>query len=423
MKRTSLHAVSWMKRLLPPLFLIIFACAGGNDIRYELPAGSPRRITLGIEDFIRNHAHRYRGKTAVLVTNHSGVDFDLRHNISLLRQEGIIIPFVLAPEHGLYGYQNYYDRRAFQPDDSYDLVVYNMHHFNAGEMASMCSIADLVIFDMQDMGMRCYTYISSLKMIMDALSGSRRELIVLDRPNPIAFLGVDGPYLDRRFFSAFISAFPSPFIYDMTIGEAARYYNGECAKNVRLTVVPMRNYRRSMLFNETSLPWVPPSPNLPAYRSAIVYTSVVLLEGITLSIGRGTPNPFEYLGAPWIEPRSFSRDLNALNLKGFRFRPVYFEPTFSHYSGKRCGGVQMFYTGGTFSPVETSYRLIQFVKSRYSQVRWIKNGNNSYIVDNLAGTDLFRKFIDEGKSYSEFSDAIRGDIRRYAMRRSRYLLY
>lgn len=408
-------------------FLIIFASLALScstaEIYYNLPVRDPRRVYTGLESFIENYADSYRGKRAAVVTNHSGVDFELRRNIDLFRSKGIEIAVVFAPEHGIYGYQNNYDKKLYIVDETLNLVVYNLHHLDVLRIRHLMRVADIIIFDIQDMGMRCYTYISSLKMVMDALSSTDKELIVLDRPNPIGFLGTDGPLLEEQFFSRHVSAFPSTFTYNMTIGEAALYYKSRYARSLKLLVVPLSNYRRDLYYTETMLPWVPPSPNLPTYESAIVYTAMVLLEGINVSVGRGTAKPFEYIGAPWIEPVAFCDGLTGLALDAFRFRPVYFKPTFSKHEWRRCGGVQIFYAGGRFSPTEVAYRVIRYLRVNYSRkFRW-ERFRGKYDIDYLAGTDTFRKAIESGKSWEEFEREIAGGIEKFNEMRQKYLLY
>lgn len=406
--------------LAAALAFFILHCAA--PVSYNLPSRNSRRVYSGLEVFIKEKAGRYAGKEAVLVTNHSGVDLELRRNIDLLREQRIRISLVLAPEHGLYGYENEYDRQLYHVPAGMNAVIYNMHNLEPHSLRRLLSSADVVIFDIQDMGMRCYTYISNLKEIMDAMRGTKTEFIVLDRPNPLGFLDVDGPYLETRHYSRFVSAFPSTFIYNMTMGEAARYYRGEFARDVRLTVVPLKNYRRDMLYNETMLPWIPPSPNLPTFKTSIIYASIVMLEGTNLSVGRGTTKPFEYFGAPWIEPDTFARGLSKLELPCFRFRPVYFSPTFSKYRGMRCGGVQIFYVGGAFSPTGVSYAIIGYIKKMYPYFQWESYGGR-YSVDFLAGTDAFRRFIDEGRSYEEFERKTDKKRKKFDAKRKRYLLY
>ncbi len=349
------------------IILLIMLCIFSQVLcgkSYNLSNGNSKKITLGLENFLDNYADKYKGKRAAVITNHSGVDYYLQNNINLFRDKQIEISLIFAPEHGLYGYQNEYDKENYIEDDSSNAVIYNLHFLNQKKFRHLIKIADFIIFDMQDMGMRCYTYISSLKFVMDSIAGSQMELVLLDRPNPIGFLYIDGPFLEKKFYSKHISSFPSPLFYNMTIGEAGLYYNGEYLKNVKLTVIPMKGYWREMLYSETTLPWIPPSPNLPTYVSSIIYSAVVLLEGINISVGRGTTKPFEYIGAPWIEPVSFCKGLSELNLENFVFRPVYFEPTFSKYKNEKCGGVQILYTGGKFSPVEISYKLISYIAKK-----------------------------------------------------------
>ncbi len=409
---------SWIVYAMAVSFLL--DCS--SSAVYNLPAKRQKRVYTGLENFIGGDVRDYRGKKVALVTNHSGVDYNLGKNIDLLRRQGLEIVFACAPEHGLYGYENDYDSRLYQMDSRLNVVVYNLHHLTVGQLRHLFGLADAVIFDIQDMGMRCYTYVSSLKQVMDALNGTSIELVVLDRPNPLGFLGVDGAYLHDGFQSRHISAFPSTFIYNMTMGEAARFYRAGYAREVRLRVVPLGNYRRDLLFNETMLPWVPPSPNLPTYESAVVYSAIVMLEGVNLSVGRGTTKPFEYIGAPWIEPRELAKLLSDLNLANFRFRPVYFSPTFSKYTGMRCGGVQIFYMGGAFSPMEVSYRIITLLKNAYPQFRWDRH-RGRYHVDFLAGTDSFRRHIDEGRPFAEFAGQIAGGQKEFNRQRKRHLLY
>ena len=403
------------------LFLFVSACAH-NDVYYDLPARRSRKVETGLERFTRDYAQEYRGKNVVIVTNHSGVDSSLRHIVGILRDRGVIVNFALAPEHGLYGYKNYYDKHKYDVDEKNNIIVYHLHHFNKKSLRFLLQVPDTVIFDIQDMGMRCYTYVSSLKLVMDALEGTGKELIVLDRPNPISFLGVDGPALEKRFYSKHVASFPSTMFYGMTPGEAARFYRGEYLKKLDLRIVPLLNYDRKLLYNETRLPWVPPSPNLPTYKSAIVYTALVLMEGINVSMGRGTSNPFELLGAPWIDPESLCEGLKGLKLQNFRFRPVYFKPSFSAFENTVCGGVHIYYTGGIFSPTEVSYRIIKYLHDNYDQFRW-RESNKKYNIDNLAGTDRFRTFISGGKDYSDFNKSISGEIESFRKKRSPYLLY
>lgn len=399
--------------------MISVSGCGGDS--YYLPTDS-RTVETGLERFLRKDADTFEGKRIALVTNHSGVDFNLRHNISLLREKGITISFILVPEHGLYGYHDEYDTRLYRVDRVYDLILYNLHKLNQRRLKNLLSGTDGVLFDIQDMGMRCYTYISDLKMVMDAMKGTRIPLVVLDRPNPVGFLGVDGPYLDARYRSRHVGSFPAPLNYGLTLAEAAHYYSGEYNLDINLTTVKMKGYRRDMRFGETGFPWVPPSPNLPTYHSAILYTFLVYFEGVNVSLGRGTSKPFEYIGAPWIEPSRFTEMLQSLKLPGLRFRPVYFMPSESEYNGQVCGGAHIYFTGEAFSPVETAYRIIQALMEQYPRASWVRY-RRWYTIDKIAGTNSLRKAIDEGMRAEEYLSTIQPDISAFEKKRKKYFLY
>jgi uncharacterized protein YbbC (DUF1343 family) len=408
-------------RYISLLAVCIAVLSCSQKTAYYLPHGD-KKVKTGLEVFLKGDARRYAGKKAAIATNHSGADFNLKSNIASLREKKIDAAFILAPEHGIYGFENEYDTRGSLLDATHNLRVHNLHKMNLQQLRLLLKDIELIIFDIQDMGMRCYTYISDLKFIMDAIEGTQIKLIVLDRPNPTDFIGIDGAYLDPQFYARFISSFPSTFLYGLTIGEAAMYYKGEFKKNVDLKVVRMKGYSKRYLYNQTSLPWIPPSPNLPTYESAIVYTGIVLMEGINISIGRGTTKPFEYIGAPWIEPVQFCAELEKLGLKNFRFKPVYFEPFFSKHVKRRCGGAQIFYTGGSFSPTEFSYKVISMILKKYKQAGWERQGTY-HSVDYLAGTDMFRKYVTAGRDYKDFQKDTAAGREKFRKISKRYRLY
>jgi uncharacterized protein YbbC (DUF1343 family) len=413
-KELNSAAIIWI------MSVILFAgCV--SDINYHFQTGG-RKVITGLENFINGGIKEYEDKKTALVTNQSGFDFNLKRNIQLLRAGGIRISLLLAPEHGLYGYFRDTEYPYYRYDRTFNLPVYNLFYLDKNTLKALLGSVDIVIFDIQDMGMRCYTYITNLKEIIDALQGLKTELIVLDRPDPIGFLGVDGANLEPAVTTRPVSAFPAPLLYGMTIGESARYYRGEFAPNIRLTVIRMSGYRRCMTFNQTGLPWIPPSPNLPTYESSIIYSMAVLMEGINISLGRGTVKPFEYLGAPWIEPISFCRMLNNLKIKNFRFRPAYFKPLYGKYAGAPCGGAQIFYIGGRFSPTEVSYRIISTIMKNYSYTRW-EISNYRFSIDALAGTDKFRRAIQEGKKYGDYHSLISPAVKKFMKKREKYLMY
>jgi len=379
-------------------------------------------VQTGLENFITNYADDYKNKKALLITNHSGLDRFFEHNIFLLRQKEIIIKELIAPEHGLYGYQNDYAKRKKFFDKNFNVLIYNAHQLNKKKFLSLISKNDFVIFDIQDLGIRCYTYISNLKNIIDFLNINKKELVILDRPNPLSLLGVNGSDLNPKYKSKFISSFPAPLFYDLTIGEAALYYKNEFKPSTKLTVIPMKNYKSGMNYIKTELPWVPPSPNLPTYQSTLFYAATVLMEGINISLGRGTPKPFEYLGAPWIKPFPFCQRLIELDLENFAFRPIYFKPTLGLYKDQLCGGAHLFYKGGKFNPIEISYKITKFILKNYVQAKW-RHSQKKYKIDFLSGSDLFRKHIDQRKDLTAYQKKITAGIKNFRIKQKKYRLY
>jgi uncharacterized protein YbbC (DUF1343 family) len=390
-----------MRRISIILLFIYTACS--SVPHYELPSKTRSQVITGLEMFINNSASKYKGKKAAIITNQSGVDRSLNTNISLLEKEGIIIEKILAPEHGLFGFIDWPDSPSTEKNLSTGKKIIHMQGLSYQKIRKSVEGCDIVIFDIQDMGMRCYTYISELANVIDALDRQNIELIVLDRPNPLMPYGVDGIMLDPAVRTRSVSYFPAPLSYGYTIGEAALYYSSLMKRKLKLNVVKMKGYSRDLFWGETGLPWIPPSPNLPSYKNAVIYSTAVYCEGINISVGRGTPNPFEYIGAPWIDPKQLASDLKAKKIKGFTFRPVYFKPSASQYDGKRCGGVQIFLTGEKFSPLENAYKIISCIHDRYPEFKWHKDAGGDYGIDILSGSDLFRKYIDINIRFEELS--------------------
>jgi uncharacterized protein YbbC (DUF1343 family) len=404
------------------LLVSLFVISSCQTVKYHLSEKRPA-VETGLEIFLKDTYKDYRGKKIILITNHSGRNANLLQNISLLRSKGIIITTILAPEHGINGSQQNYDSRIMIPDYRRHLVIYNLHKLKRKQLKFLIKKHDAAVFDIQDMGMRCYTYISNLKNIINAMTGLPTELIVLDRPNPVAFLDVKGFNLDKKFKTRFVSNFPAPLFYNLTLGEAALYYNSITGSQTNVSVIKMRGYSGDMMYHKTGLPWIPPSPNLPNYESAIMYTITVLMEGITLSIGRGTSKPFEYIGAPWINGEKMAHDLNAMKLKSFRFRPVYFTPSFSYYRNRQCRGVHIYYTGGSFDPLEITYAIMSYLIKKYPRrIIWVKK-DSFYWIDALAGTDKFRKRLLKRKPYSVIKKEIEKSTAVYKNLYRRYKLY
>lgn len=410
-----------MKNFLFILICMIISC--GSAVRYDLPSEERSRVVTGLEVFLADYASDYKGKKAAIATNPTGVDRNLNSNITLLEKRGINIDLILAPEHGLFGYTDW----PSTPKDENPLEkkrkIIHIQTMKPEKIRNAIEGFDVVFFDIQDMGMRCYTYISELACLIDALDGTGIELVVLDRPNPLGVWGVDGIMLNPALRNRTTGYFPSTLSYGFTPGEAARYYRDIAHRDVKLRVIEMEGYSRDMYYSETALPWVPPSPNLPTYKSAVIYSTAVYFEGTNISVGRGTPNPFEYIGAPWIDAETFASQLKSLNLKGFTFRPVYFKPSASRYAGRRCGGVQIFLTGSAFSPMENAYRIASLLRRNYREFRWNIDWDGEYGIDVLSGNSIFRVYVDGNKSFSDLRKSVEKDTKRFAGLAEEYYLY
>lgn len=301
------------------------------------PADAP--VRTGIDVLAAQDFAPLRGKRLGLLSHRSAVDAQGRRTIDVLsRAPGVNLVSLFSPEHGLSS-----DHEGKIKDDR-DLLsglpITSLYGDNRRPTAAMLAGLDALVVDLQDVGVRFYTYASSVAYLMEAAAPLHLPVYVLDRPNPIGADVVQGPRLDSQRCS-FTGYWPLPVRHGMTLGELARLFAGEGGIPVDLTVIPMQNYRRNLYFDRCGLPWIPPSPNLVRLASATLYPGVGMIEGAAISVGRGTNTPFELVGAPWIDKQRFSAELNNLGLTGVSFTPAEFTPTASPYAGKSCQGVSL----------------------------------------------------------------------------------
>ena len=294
-------------------------------------------VLCGIDVLEQNHFEPLRGKRVALVTNHTGLDLQGNRTIDLLgAASGVHLTKLLSPEHGLYGQVD--AKVADTVDPKTGLHVYSLYGKTEKPTPEMLQDIDAVVYDIQDVGARFYTYTTTLGYCMEAAAEAKIPIFVLDRPNPITGLIVDGPLADQDDLS-FIAFAPIPVAHGMTHGELARFFNEERHIHCDLHVIPMKNWRRSMWWDQTGRTWINPSPNMRnTNQAALLYPGVCLLEATNVSVGRGTDQPFEILGAPWIDGRKLAEALNAANVPGLRFVPITFTPSSSKFSGKVCQG-------------------------------------------------------------------------------------
>jgi uncharacterized protein YbbC (DUF1343 family)/CubicO group peptidase (beta-lactamase class C family) len=306
----------------------------------EVPAGeSVRRVMAGVDVLAAREFAPLSGKRVGLITNHTGLDAAGRRTIDLLaRAPGVKLRAIFSPEHGLSGKLD--AKVASGKDTPTNLPVHSLYGETRRPTSDMLKDLDALVFDVQDAGARFYTYMTTMAYAMEAAAQKGIEFVVLDRPNPISAARVEGPVSDKD-IKSFTTYFPMPVRHGMTLGELARMFNGEDRMGVRLNVIPMQGYRREMWFDETGMAWVNPSPNLRSLTQAIFYPGVALAEASNVSVGRGTPAPFEVLGAPWIRSEELADYLKNRQIPGVEFAAVAFTPDSNRFRGQACQGVRM----------------------------------------------------------------------------------
>ncbi len=296
-------------------------------------------ITPGL-DLLLTAPQRLAHQRVGLVTNASGVTRDLRSNVDALRAAGISLVALFGPEHGFSASAPDAAHIASGYDARTGLPIYSLYGETRKPTREMLANVDVLLFDLQDVGVRFYTYTATLALTLQACAENRVPLIVLDRPNPINGNTLEGAILDPA-LQSFVGHGPLPIRYGMTIGELARFYNTELNIGAELEVITMRGWQRALWFDETGWQWVPPSPGMPHFATSVVYPGMCLIEGTNLSEGRGTALPFEIVGAPFLDGHALAAELNAQQLPGVRFRPIIFTPTASKHAQQTCYGVQV----------------------------------------------------------------------------------
>ncbi|TNJ66626.1 DUF1343 domain-containing protein [Paenibacillus hemerocallicola] len=333
---------------------------------------------------------------------------------------------LFACEHGIRGERQAGVLFGDETDPRLGIPVFSLYGETKKPTEAMLEHVDVVLFDIQDIGVRFFTYLATLAYVMEACALSGKTLIILDRPNPFGGFCCEGGKLVPC-FESFVGIAPIPFRTGMTIGEFAVYMNDRLERKCDLKVVRLQGWRRSMEFDETGLPWVMTSPNTPTLDSCRVYPGTCMFEGTNLSEGRGTTRPFEMIGAPWMDGELLAREMNGLRLPGVHFQPVYFTPAFSKHQGQFCSGVQLYVTDKrTFRSVETGLRLVHLAsKLAPDRFEWIppfKEGRKHFI-DYLTGSDLVRTKVRDAVETERIVELWSKDADDWRREREPFLLY
>lgn len=388
-------------------------------------------MQTGLDILEKQWPQKLKGARAGLLVHPASVNRKLEHASDCLLKSGKLeLKALFGPQHGIRGetQDNMIEWEGFR-DKKTGLPVYSLYGQTRKPGAAMLKDIDVMVIDMQDVGSRYYTFIWTMDLCMQACLEAGKSVVILDRPNPLGGVHTEGPVLDMD-YTSFVGQRPLPVRHGMTIGEIAGYLKNEFYPSLDFHIVPMKGWERKMWFDQTGLPWVMPSPNMPALETAVVYPGMCLLEATNLSEGRGTTRPFEIFGAPFIDTDVLVSRLNDFKLAGVIFRPMYFQPTFQKHAGKLCGGTQIHVINREkFKPFKTGIAILKTVHELYpGQFKWKKPPyeyeTKKMPIDILAGTDSLRKDIEEGVSLEQLEDSWKSQCLEFKKKvYKKYLIY
>jgi uncharacterized protein YbbC (DUF1343 family) len=407
-----------MKAILATSLLLALAGAEGRGERAQA-----KPVSTGLEVLARDGFRPLQGKRVGLVTNHTGIDASRKSAIDLLAgARGTRLTALFSPEHGIRGALDAHVDSG--KDEKTGLPIHSLYGKTRKPTADMLRDVDILVFDIQDVGARYYTYISTLALVMEAARENDKSVVVLDRPNPIGGEAVEGPLQDESLRGDFIAYFPLPTRHGMTVGELARLYNTTYGIGCRLEVVPMEGWKRSMYFDETGLPWVNPSPNMRSLPAAIAYPGLGALEGTNLSVGRGTERPFVWYGAPWVDGKKLCDTLEERKLPGVRFKAVTFTPRVQPglprypHTDRECQGFEVEITDrAAFRPVTAALHVLEA----------LYRGHPKELTFSKACAMIGRRSIEQdlkaGRSPAEIEKAWGAELENFKETRRAALLY
>ncbi|HEX8283958.1 MAG TPA: DUF1343 domain-containing protein [Pyrinomonadaceae bacterium] len=419
-------------KVLAPVLLLLAACAmtpaqgtapraGASVPAGVRPRASAPTVRPGIETFLSDVPRALRGKRVALITNHTGIDRSAASDIDLIaKHRDLKLVALLAPEHGIRGTAEAGERVVDETDPKTGVPVYSLYlSEDRGPTPEMLKDIDVLVYDLQEVGGRTWTYVSTMALSMQAAKRKGIPFVVLDRPNPIGGEIVEGALLDPR-FKSFVGMYPIPARHGMTVGELATLFNRKYGIGCDLIVARVANWRRSQWFDQTGLPWVNPSPNLRSLSALMSYPGSVYFEGTNLTEGRGTDRPFEQIGAPWLDAREVARVMNERRLPGVRFEAITMAvaPTAAKHKGQTIPAIRFAVTDRrAYRPVRTSLLLIDEIRSRHPrEFAWTAT------IDRLTGSDKVRLAIEGGRLQSLLEEWDR-QAAEFRESRKPYLLY
>lgn len=389
-----------------------------------------KNLKVGLERILDDQIFLLKNLKIGLICNQASVNRHFQHAADLFfDNRGINLTTLFGPQHGIRG--DVQDNMVETPhtiDKSTGLPIYSLYSETRQPSEEMLSEVDALVFDLQDVGCRVYTFIYTMANAMKACSLHGKKMFILDRPNPIGGIAVEGNLLQRG-HESFVGQYPIPMRHGLTTGELASYFNQEFNISCDLQIIPMENWERAHYYDETNASWVMPSPNMPTVDTTVVFPATVYFEGTQVSEGRGTTRPFEIVGAPFIDAELYAEALGLLELPGVIFRPVNFLPTFQKHSNKNCGGVFLHIIDRKiFEPVITGLAMIKIIMDLYpNDFKW-KNSPYEYVFDRnpfdvIAGTTKIRQMLENSMEIIDIKHSWQSDVIEFEKLRDKYILY
>lgn len=412
------------------IFLIILLFYSGTSLA-QTEIGDNRHkadslgVIPGVENFLANHLSLALGKKAGLLTHPAGVNRALRSTADILKANpDINLTTLFGPEHGNRGAIYAGEHVGDETDPHSNLPVYSLYGNHRKPTAKMLANVDIIFVDLQDIGIRGYTYIYTMAKVMEAAAQFGKEVIVFDRPNPIGGIYVEGNLVQDGFYS-FVGLYPIPYRHGMTIGELALLFNSEYNIGCKLTIIPMLNWQRKMLWTDTGLSWVPTSPHIPHWESVLFMGATGTFGELRiLSEGVGYTSPFEIVGAPWIDGYKFAAALNELKLSGVTFRPLYYKPYYASYSGEICQGVQLHLTDlHSFNSYETGLHIMQTVMRLYPGHNLFALEDRTKMFNKIVGCSRIKTDLENNVPVKEISVGWQRELNDFLKVRAKYLQY
>lgn len=431
--RTAYYSLVRQGRVLPRSIHALAATLGvcPADLLVE-EDDFQARVQLGIDVLLREKIDLLKGKRVALLAHGASVNSRLEPTPRLLYQHpDVNLTLLFGPEHGLFGTAQDMEGVSSSRDPETGLEVISLYGSTLESLkprVEQLDRFDVLVCDLQDVGSRYYTYIYTMALCMEACAEAGKQVIVLDRPNPLNGIDIEGNILKKK-FASFVGLYPLPVRHGMTIAELANFLNEQEGIGCDLTVIPMRGWQREWYFDQTRLPFIAPSPNMPTLNTAIVYPGMCLIEATELSEGRGTTMPFEWVGAPYFSADELAENLNEQGLEGIYFRPIRFKPNYQKWHGEECSGVQLHVTDrNRFKPYKTGLILVKTIRDLYPEKFHWRERPYEFVtdipaIDLLTGSNEYRRTVSKAESLEPWFKKCQADADKFRRRRKPYLLY